>query len=94
MTNRTQYLQDPFLNALRKQKVPVNLYLTNGIRLQGQVSAFDQQVVLLKNNTKQIVFKHAIATIQPSRNVVWHDIEESEHASDMHEIEEEAIENF
>ena len=96
MTNRTQYLQDPFLNALRKQKVPVNLYLTNGIRLQGQVSAFDQQVVLLKNNTKQIVFKHAIATIQPSRNVVWHESEEMENAVDMHELdlEEEAVENF
>ena len=71
-------LQDPFLNALRRQRVPVNIYLTNGIKLQGHVAAFDQYVVLLKNNTKQMVFKHAVATIVPSRNVVWNDLEEEE----------------
>ena len=63
-------LQDPFLNALRRQRVPVAIYLTNGIKLQGHVAAFDQYVVLLKNNSKQMVFKHAIATIVPSRNVI------------------------
>ena len=66
-------LQDPFLNALRRQRVPVSIYLTNGIKLQGQVAAFDQYVVLLKNNTKQVVFKHAIATIVPSRNIIYTD---------------------
>jgi host factor-I protein len=71
-------LQDPFLNALRRQRVPVNIYLTNGIKLQGHVAAFDQYVVLLKNNTKQMVFKHAVATIVPSRNVVWHDMDDDE----------------
>ena len=78
---RAQSLQDPFLNALRRQRVPVNVYLTNGIKLQGHVSAFDQYVVLLKNASKQMVFKHAIATIVPSRNVVWHEEEgeQSEH---------------
>jgi host factor-I protein len=76
MIMRSQHsLQDPFLNALRRQRVPVAVYLTNGIKLQGQVAAFDQYVVLLKNNTKQMVFKHAIATIVPTRNVVWNDIE-------------------
>ena len=71
MSLQRHSLQDPFLNALRRQRVPVNIYLTNGIKLQGQVSAFDQYVVLLKNNTKQVVFKHAIATIVPTRNVCW-----------------------
>ena len=71
-------LQDPFLNALRRQRVPVNIYLTNGIKLQGHVAAFDQYVVLLKNNPKQMVFKHAVATIVPSRNVIWHDMEDDE----------------
>lgn len=71
-------LQDPFLNALRRQRVPVNIYLTNGIKLQGHVAAFDQYVILLKNNTKQMVFKHAVATIVPSRNVIWHDMEEDD----------------
>ena len=66
-------LQDPFLNALRRQRVPVSIYLTNGIKLQGQVAAFDKFVVLLKNNTKQVVFKHAIATIVPSRNIIYSD---------------------
>ena len=68
-------LQEPFLNALRRQRVPVAIYLSNGIKLQGQIAAFDQLVILLKNTTKQMVFKHTIATIVPTRNVVWNDIE-------------------
>lgn len=87
---RPQLLQDPFLNALRKQKVPLAIYLTNGIKLQGYISAFDSQVVLLKNNTKQMIFKHAIATIVPSRNVVWNDYENSDEI--IMEIEEEVTE--
>lgn len=73
--NRAQSLQEPFLNHLRRQHVPVAVYLVNGIKLQGQICAFDQYVILLKNQTKQMVFKRAIATIVPSRNVVWNDIE-------------------
>jgi host factor-I protein len=64
-----QSLQDPFLNLLRKEKVPVSIYLVNGIKLQGQVDSFDQFVVLLKNSVNQMVYKHAISTIVPSRNV-------------------------
>lgn len=64
-------LQDPFMNALRRQRVPVSIYLTNGIKLQGVIAAFDKYVVLLKNNTKQAVYKHAIATVVPSRNIVY-----------------------
>ena len=64
-----QTLQDPFLNILRKEKVPVSIYLVNGIKLQGQVDSFDQFVVLLKNNVSQMVYKHAISTIVPARNV-------------------------
>jgi len=64
-----QSLQDPFLNALRKERIPVSIYLVNGIKLQGQVDSFDQFVVLLKNNVSQMVYKHAISTIVPSRNV-------------------------
>ncbi len=62
-------LQDPFLNALRKERVPVSIYLVNGIKLQGQVESFDQFVVLLKNSVSQMVYKHAISTIVPARNV-------------------------
>ena len=64
-----QSLQDPFLNALRKEKVPVSIYLVNGIKLQGQIDSFDQFVVLLRNTVNQMVYKHAISTVVPSRNV-------------------------
>jgi host factor-I protein len=64
-----QSLQEPFLNALRKEKVPVSIYLVNGIKLQVQIESFDQFVVLLKNSVSQMVYKHAISTIVPVRNV-------------------------
>ena len=62
-------LQDPFLNTLRKERVPVSVYLVNGIKLQGQIESFDQFVVLLKNNVSQMIYKHAISTVVPARNV-------------------------
>ena len=62
-------LQDPFLNALRKEKVPVSIFLVNGIKLQGTVDSFDQFVVLLNNGVNQMVYKHAISTVVPSRAV-------------------------
>ena len=67
--SKTQSLQDPFLNALRKEHVPVSIYLVNGIKLQGQIESFDQFVILLKNSVSQMVYKHAISTIVPSRNI-------------------------
>lgn len=67
--SKGQSLQDPFLNALRKERIPVSIYLVTGIKLQGQVESFDQFVILLKNNISQMVYKHAISTIVPSRAV-------------------------
>lgn len=67
--SKGQSLQDPFLNALRKEKVSVSIYLVNGIKLQGYIDSFDQFVVLLKNTVSQMVYKHAISTVVPSRNV-------------------------
>ena len=64
-----QTLQEPFLNALRKERVPVSIYLVNGIKLTGQVDSFDQFVVLLRNSVNQMVYKHAISTIVPSKQV-------------------------
>lgn len=64
-----QALQDPFLNALRKERVPVSIFLVNGIKLQGQIESFDQFVVLLRNSVSQMVYKHAISTVVPARNV-------------------------
>ncbi|RUO50287.1 MULTISPECIES: RNA chaperone Hfq [Pseudidiomarina] len=62
-----QTLQDPFLNALRRERVPVSIYLVNGIKLQGQIESFDQFVILLKNTVSQMVYKHAISTVVPAR---------------------------
>lgn len=67
--SKGQSLQDPFLNALRRERVPVSIFLVNGIKLQGQIESFDQFVVLLKNSVSQMVYKHAISTIVPSRNI-------------------------
>ncbi len=67
--SRGQSLQDPFLNALRKERIPVSIYLVNGIKLQGQIESFDQFVVLLRNSVSQMVYKHAISTVVPARNV-------------------------
>ncbi len=69
MSTKGQLLQDPFLNILRKEHVPVSIYLVNGIKLQGQVDSFDQYLILLKNTVTQMVYKHAISTIVPARAV-------------------------
>ena len=62
-------LQEPFLNALRKERIPVSIYLVNGIKLQGHVESFDQFVFLLGNTVSQLVYKHAISTIVPARPI-------------------------
>ena len=67
--SKGQSLQDPILNALRRERIPVSIYLVNGIKLQGTVESFDQFVVLLRNTVSQMVYKHAISTIVPGRNV-------------------------
>ncbi len=64
-----QSLQEPFLNALRRERIPVSIYLVNGIKLQGQIESFDQFVVLLRNSVSQMIYKHAISTIVPARAV-------------------------
>ncbi len=64
-----QATQAPFLNAMRKERIPLSIFLVNGIKLQGTIVSFDQFTVMLKNVTTQIVYKHAIATVVPSRNV-------------------------
>lgn len=69
MNNKGQLLQDPFLNTLRREHIPVSIYLLNGIKLQGQIESFDQYVVLLRNTITQMVYKHAISTIVPGRPV-------------------------
>jgi len=67
--SKGQNLQDNFLNALRKEHTPVSIFLVNGIKLQGKVDSFDQYVIMLKNTMSQMVYKHAISTIVPSKAV-------------------------
>lgn len=70
MTTKGQSLQEPFLEALRREQVPISVYLVNGIKLQGKIEAYDQFVIYLKNSFSQIVYKHAISTIVPMRKIV------------------------
>lgn len=67
--SKGQSLQEPFLNALRRDRVPVAIYLVNGIKLQGHIESFDQFVILLRNSVSQMIYKHAISTVVPTRNV-------------------------
>jgi host factor-I protein len=62
-------LQDLFLNQMRKEKVPLTMYLVNGARLTGMIKGFDNFVILLKQENQQLVYKHAISTIIPDRPV-------------------------
>jgi len=77
-----QSLQEPFLNILRKERIPVSIYLVNGIKLQGQIESFDQFVVLLRNSVSQMIYKHAISTVVPSRNVRLNLVDESPSSRD------------
>ena len=81
--SKGQTLQEPFLNLLRKERIPVSIYLVNGIKLQGQVESFDQFVVLLKNTVSQMVYKHAISTIVPARPVRLLDVNNDGPDSDI-----------
>ena len=77
-------LQEPFLNALRKERIPVSIYLVNGIKLQGQIESFDSFVVLLRNSVSQMVYKHAISTVVPARPVRVYEGEGGEHIAEVH----------
>jgi host factor-I protein len=83
--SKGQTLQDPFLNALRKERVPVSIYLVNGIKLQGHIESFDQFVVLLRNTVSQMVYKHAISTVVPTRNVKLTQVVSEEEFAHAHE---------
>jgi host factor-I protein len=77
------------LNALRRERIPVSIYLVNGIKLQGQIESFDQFVILLKNTVNQMVYKHAISTVVPARPVNHHHASDRPAGSDRPEKTEE-----
>ena len=71
MSNPTKCLnlQDTYLNQLRREKTPVVIYLTNGVRLKGMIKGFDNFVILLKDISQSLIYKHAVSTIVPERDV-------------------------
>jgi len=79
MSDKKQNLQDTFLNQIRKSKIPVTIFLVNGVKLQGVVSWFDNFCVLLKRDAHaQLVYKHAISTVMPQQPVALWEGEENE----------------
>lgn len=66
-----QVLQDLFLNELCQQSMEVSIFLVNGIKLHGVVDGFDEHVVMLKSSVTQMVYKHAISTVVPSRLMTY-----------------------
>ncbi len=67
--SKSQSFQDSFLNQLRKDKIPVIIFLTNGVRLKGFVKAFDNFVILVKDVSQQLIYKHAVSTIVPEKDI-------------------------
>ena len=69
-------VQDVFLNTVRKSKVPVTMFLVNGVKLQGMVTWFDNFCILLRRDShSQLVYKHAISTIMPNQPIQLYDAE-------------------
>ena len=74
MADRQPNLQDVFLNAVRKQKAPLTIFLVNGVKLTGVITSFDNFCVLLRREgSSQLVYKHAISTIMPGQPVQLHE---------------------
>lgn len=83
MSEKNQNVQDVFLNAIRKQKVSVTVFLVNGVKLQGFVTWFDNFSVLLRRDSHvQLIYKHAISTIMPGGPVRLFDEDEAKAAAD------------
>lgn len=69
-TDKPRHLQDAFLNRVRKDRVPVTVYLVNGVKLQGAIRAFDNFCLLLaRDGRSQLVYKHAVSTVMPGKPV-------------------------
>jgi host factor-I protein len=84
-SEKTQNLQDVFLNHLRKQKTPVTVFLINGVKLQGIITWFDNFCLLLRRDGhSQLVYKHAISTVMPVTPISLYDESDDDQS---HEVE-------
>jgi host factor-I protein len=78
MSEKSHNIQDMYLNALRKKKLPLTVFLTNGVKLQGIVGSFDNfSVVLKRSGHTQLIYKHAIATVVPTNPFSLADVAEA-----------------
>jgi host factor-I protein len=83
--DRAQNLQDTFLNHVRKAKIPLTIFLVNGVKLQGVVTWFDNFCVLLRRDGhSQLVYKHAISTIMPASPITMFEVGDEHAAADDH----------
>lgn len=69
MEKNVMHLQELFLNQLMKDNISVSVYLLNGIKLQGHIESFDQYIIVLNGNVPQLIYKHSISTIVPSKKI-------------------------
>lgn len=88
--DKSQNIQDVFLNTLRKKKVPVTVFLVSGVKLQGNITGFDNFSLTLRRGPQmQLVYKHSIATVVPAGPVTFYEGEESISADDDDEYHDE-----
>ena len=80
-------LLDSFLSSVCRQHAPVSIYLMSGIKLQGFIADFDQQVILLKNSFEQVVFRHSIATVVPGCQIIWQNEDEDDSFYEKDDLE-------
>ena len=82
MSDKGQNLQDTFLNAVRKSKTPLTIFLVNGVKLQGVITWFDNFCVLLRRDGQsQLVYKHAISTVMPNAPVSLYEGEDEDNSA-------------
>ena len=87
---KTQNLQDVFLNHIRKNKIPVTVFLVNGVKLQGIISWFDNFSVLLRRDShSQLVYKHAISTVMPAGPIQLFDPDKAKEAEGTDKSEDQ-----
>ena len=85
---KNQNIQDVFLNTLRKEKVPVTIFLVSGVKLQGTVTGFDNFCVVLRRSPQiQLVYKHSIATVVPAAPISLYKPEDGDASADMGTME-------
>ncbi|QAR32888.1 RNA chaperone Hfq [Geovibrio thiophilus] len=62
-------IQDVFLNHIRKRRIAVTIYLVNGVKIEGLIKGFDNFVIILKDDSQKMIYKHAVSTIEPSEEI-------------------------